>query len=160
LVPLPREQVGPFLLLGLDKGANAEQIEAHWAQRVLWARKGRIRIPLEDVNWAREALRDAEQRAIHEVASLNVVLSDGYLHKLAESFGMEGRPGTTTGPRWEPLQETAEPQQSGARTEGSFVPDLAVEAAAITLPELVREFPSAVELLRQAVQEPIDPWSL
>src|SRR5262245_50775584 len=75
LVSLPRDQVGPFLLLGLDKDATAEQVEAHWAQRVLWARKGRIRIPLEDINWAREALKDADQRAVYEVACLNVVLS-------------------------------------------------------------------------------------
>ena len=31
LASLPREQVGPFLLLGLDKTADKEQIEANWA---------------------------------------------------------------------------------------------------------------------------------
>src|SRR5262249_21603326 len=105
LAPLPRDQVGPFLLLGLDKDASPAQVEAHWAQRVLWARKGRIRTPLEDVNWAREALRDADQRAVFEAASLNVVLSDGYLHTLAERFGLEGRAGTQTRPRWEPCHK-------------------------------------------------------
>ena len=36
LAPLPREQIGPFLLLGLDKDADKEQIEANWARRVIW----------------------------------------------------------------------------------------------------------------------------
>lgn len=30
LAPLPREQIGPFLLLGLEKDADREQIEASW----------------------------------------------------------------------------------------------------------------------------------
>ena len=29
LAPIPREQVGPFLLLGLDKSADKDQIEAN-----------------------------------------------------------------------------------------------------------------------------------
>ena len=51
LAALPREQLGPFLLLGLDKNADAEAIEASWAQRVIWARKNQIRTPLGDINW-------------------------------------------------------------------------------------------------------------
>src|SRR5262249_35670404 len=53
LASLPREQVGPFLILGVPKDADAETIEAHWAQRVLWARQGKSRISLEDIHWAR-----------------------------------------------------------------------------------------------------------
>ena len=34
LASLPREQVGPFLLLGLPKEADKDQIEKHWADRV------------------------------------------------------------------------------------------------------------------------------
>ena len=61
LAALPREQLGPFLLLGLDKNADAEAIEASWAQRVIWARKNQIRTPLGDINWAREVVNDPEQ---------------------------------------------------------------------------------------------------
>ena len=39
LASLPREQTGPFLLLGLDKTADKEKMEARWADRVRWARK-------------------------------------------------------------------------------------------------------------------------
>ena len=42
LAPLPREKIGPFILLGLEKDASPEEIEAHWAQRVIWARKNHI----------------------------------------------------------------------------------------------------------------------
>ena len=31
LATLPREQLGPFLLLGLDKSADKDQIDANWA---------------------------------------------------------------------------------------------------------------------------------
>ncbi len=161
LAPLPRDQIGPFLLLGLDKDASPEQVEAHWAQRVLWARKGRIRTPLEDVNWAREALRDDAQRELAEVTGLNVVLSDGYLLKLSERFGLEGRPGTVTRPLWEPLrgdESDRTPEADGAPP--SVCPNPAEEAAKVELPEAPLEFPSAAELLRRAVAEPIDPWSL
>ena len=63
LAPLPREQLGPFLLLGVDKAADKEQIEASWARRVLGARKGLISLALEDINWAREVLSDLSRRA-------------------------------------------------------------------------------------------------
>ena len=62
LAPMPRDQVGPFLLLGIDKSADKDQIEANWAQRVIWARKSQIKTALEDVNWAREVIRDPDRR--------------------------------------------------------------------------------------------------
>ena len=34
LATLSREQIGPFMLLGLDKSADKEQIDKHWADRV------------------------------------------------------------------------------------------------------------------------------
>ncbi|GIW79792.1 MAG: hypothetical protein KatS3mg105_1599 [Gemmatales bacterium] len=36
LAPLPREQMGPFLILGVYKDADSATIDAHWAQRVIW----------------------------------------------------------------------------------------------------------------------------
>jgi len=69
---LPREQIGPFLLLGLDKTADKELIEASWARRIIWARKGIVKTALEDVNWAREVLNDAAQRTRADAASLNL----------------------------------------------------------------------------------------
>ena len=56
--PSVRELVGPFLILGVDKDADEATIDAHWAERVLWCRKGTTKLSLEDVHWAREVLRD------------------------------------------------------------------------------------------------------
>src|SRR6266436_4167866 len=87
LAPLPREQIGPFLLLGLDKDAGPEQIEAHWAQRILWARKKQILVPLSDINWARAVLVDPERRVRADVTSLNTDSAAGVLRQLAEQYG-------------------------------------------------------------------------
>ena len=45
------------------------QIESNWADRVRWSRKGLLKIPLEDVNWARDGLADIERPALsqHEI---------------------------------------------------------------------------------------------
>src|SRR5215469_10419725 len=86
LAPLPREQVGPFLLLGVDKLADKEQIEANWAQRVIWARKGQSKVPLEDINWAREHVSDPEKRIRADAASLNADTTTGVLRRLKERY--------------------------------------------------------------------------
>ncbi len=44
LAPLPRTQIGPFLILGVDKDADKETVESQWAQRLIWrARARRVR---------------------------------------------------------------------------------------------------------------------
>ena len=39
LAPLPREQIGPFLILGIEKDATLDQVEAGWAARLKQARR-------------------------------------------------------------------------------------------------------------------------
>src|SRR5437868_13452665 len=92
LAPLPREQVGPFVLLGVGKLADKDEIEAHWAQRVIWARKNQSRVPLEDINWARETLNDLERRVRADAASLNVDTTAGTLRRLAERYAGKAPP--------------------------------------------------------------------
>src|SRR5205814_8819347 len=70
LAHLPREQVGPFLLLGLDKDAGKEHIEANWAERIKWARKQQTNLTLEEINWARELLTDPARRLAADATSL------------------------------------------------------------------------------------------
>src|SRR5881394_572641 len=86
LAPLPRTQVGPFLILGVDKDATKDEIEAAWAQRLIWARKGQTPVPPEDINWAREVLCDPERRLRADVVSLTVDTADGTLRKLRQQF--------------------------------------------------------------------------
>src|SRR6516165_3377225 len=88
LASLPREQVGPFLLLGLDKAASRAEVDAHWAERVKWARKLSVKVPLEDVNWARELLADGDRWVRADAASLNADTCEGLLATLARRYGV------------------------------------------------------------------------
>ena len=153
LAPLPREQVGPFLILGLDKDAGKEQIEANWAERVKWARKGQTRLALEDINWAREALRDPDKRVGADAASLNVETSDGALRDVAQRY----LPGGKSGLLWQPL-DVEKPLAD--YTPAAEVPDPRELLSALAVPEVPREAPMVAELLDRLAQEPLDPWSL
>ncbi len=147
LAPLPREQVGPFLILGLDKDADPELVEANWAKRLIWARKNQFRIPLEDVNWAREVLRDPDRRARAAAAGLNPDTAALTLRRLAARFEAS----------WQPLDNE---KPLGDYSPEAEVPDPRVVRDAVRVPELPREVPAAQRLLEQFRQEEIDPWAL
>src|SRR5947209_2643606 len=156
LAPLPREQIGPFLLLGLDKDADKEQIEANWARRVIWARKNLTRIPLEDINWAREVISDPDKRVRADSASFNPDTTDGLLRGWCARLGV----GATVGEvsvGWGaldgegPLPDYAPP---------AAVPDAAAVRAALAVPEVPAEVPAVPRLLEQLAREPIDPWAI
>jgi hypothetical protein len=152
LAPLPREQVGPFLLLGLEKDASAQQIEAAWAQRLIWARKKQIDVALEEINWAREVLRDPERRIQADLLSLNLDTIDGTLARLAEQYGIAGG-----GPTWQPLDV----EKSFAElTPAVEIPDSQAVRDAIAVPEVPCEVPAVGYLLEQLAREPLDPWAL
>jgi len=152
LATLQREQVGPFLLLGVDKTADKEQIEAAWAQRVIWARKGIIKTQLEDVNWAREAMSDFDKRVRADAASLNLDTSDGVLRKLHERFSGKGQ-GDNAG---RPLDDELD---LADYSPAISVPDLAEERRAVPVAEVPRDFPAVKKLLEDLLQETIDPWN-
>lgn len=154
LAPLPRDQVGPFLLLGLDKNADAEAIEAHWAERLKLARRQLLAIPLEDINWAREILRDEERRWKADVASLNTELEDGLLARLAKRFSSP-RPGTP--PAWQPFGVEPDFSQYEPAVE---LHDMEAIRAAVSVPEVPEQFPAAIKLLEDFVKQPIDPWGI
>ncbi len=153
LAPLPREQTGPFILLGLGKDADQEEIEANWAQRVIWARKKTFRIPLEDVNWAREVINDPERRVRADALSLNVDTGEGALKRLAGRYGGKD----AKGPAWQPLDREKPLADYRPATE---IPDPEAVRTAIQVPEVPREVPAARVLLEQLAREPLDPWDL
>ena len=150
LAPLPREQVGPFLLLGVEKTAGKEQIEANWAQRIIWARKAQIKTPLEDVNWAREVIQDAERRIRADAASLNPDTTAAALARVVERYG-----GQQAGGR--PLDVE---KALADYTPAVEVPDPAAERAAVAVPDVPQEVPAARVLLEQFAAAPLDPWQL
>ncbi len=156
LAPPPRDQVGPFFLLGLEKDAAPEQIEEHWARRVIWARKGMIRVPLEDVNWARELINDRDRRPRADASSLNVDLGEGVLRRLQRRY--EGARATDSRrPSWHPLDREKDLHDY---TPPADVPRVEEIKAAIALPEIPAEMPVVPALLAQLTGAPLDPWDL
>jgi hypothetical protein len=151
LAPLPREQIGPFLVLGLDKGADDERIEANWAQRVIWARKNQFSMPLEDINWAREVIRDPERRLRADLNSLNPDTSAGVFRELAERYGMTG------GPTWQPRDREKALADFTPPTE---IPDVDQVLPGIAVPEVPGDLPMVAWLIDNFIREPIDPWNL
>jgi hypothetical protein len=153
LAPLPREQIGPFLLLGVDKNAGPEKIEAHWAQRVIWARKNQIRTALGDINWAREVITDPERRARADLTSLNIDTSEGVLQRLATEYESPGEGKLN----WQPLDAEKPPEHFTPATD---IPDAGEVQRTIAVPGPPAEIPGVRQLLERFVHEPLDPWSL
>jgi hypothetical protein len=153
LAPLPREQIGPFLLLGLSKAAGKEEIEANWAQRVIWARKKQFRIPLEDVNWAREVINDPDRRARADALSLNADSAEAVLQRLLERYGGKDGKGTS----WRALDREKPLADYCPATE---IPDPGEVRTTIPVPDVPREVPAVQHLLEQFIREPLDPWNL
>ena len=141
LAPLPREQMGPFLILGIEKDADKEQVEAAWANRVIRARKNQIRMPLEDINWAREVLNDLEQRIKADATSLNVDTMDGVVRRLERAYGGEAS--------WQPL-DVEKPLTE--YVPAADIPDCEQVRQAIVVPPLPQEAPAVVCLLEQLAQ--------
>jgi hypothetical protein len=154
LASLPREQMGAFLILGLDKSAERSEAERHWADRIKWARRQLIKVPLEDVNWARDELSDIPRRIKADAGSLNVDTSEAILKGLSERFGLAGGQCRRM---WQPLDSEKPLADYGPPAE---VPDCDAVRETITLPAIVEEVPAASVLLRRLAQVPIDPWAL
>jgi hypothetical protein len=153
LAPLPREQIGPFLLLGLDKGASTKEIEAHWAERIKAARKGQVAAELGDINWAREVLQDAERRIQADVASLNADTAAGALGRLAREFGVADRNQLA----WRPL----ELEEAGEDFDPPVqVPSAQEILAQLAVPPWPQGIPAVAALLKEFVEQPLDPWNL
>ena len=152
LATLPREQVGPFLLLGLDKTADKDVMDAHWAERLKWARKGQSKVPLEDINWAREILSDIERRIRADAASLNADTSDTVLAQFAARYGLENG---QTGRMWQALDREKELADYRPPAE---VPDANAVRVALLVPDVPEEVPAVPLLLERLVQESLDPW--
>jgi hypothetical protein len=148
--PSVRELVGPFLILGVDKDADEATIEAHWAERVLWCRKGTTKLSLEDVHWAREVLRDPKRRPEADAASLNADLASGEVRRLARLYHIDG-----AAPGWEPLDP--EPPIELPATPDA---DPQAIAAEFPSPDAPLELPATSRWLEHFAATAIDPWGV
>jgi hypothetical protein len=154
LATLTREQVGPFLLLGLPKEADKELIEKNWADRVKMARRELLKVPLEDVNWARDALADVDRRLKADAGSLNSDTSDSWVAQLAERFG--ANVGKRSG-LWQPLDSE---KALADYVPPAEIPDANAIRAGLNTPEVPQDVPAVLGLLEQLAAAPCDPWNL
>jgi hypothetical protein len=150
LATLSREQVGPFLLLGVSKEATREEVEAHWAQRLIAARKGGLSVPLEDINWSRETINDPERRSQALTSTLNADTDNGILRELAERYHV-GKPSWPVVDAEKSFADYSPPLE---------MPDPAEVRSAITLPDLPPDLPAVAWLLDQFIPESLDPWAV
>jgi hypothetical protein len=154
LASLPREQMGPFLLLGLDKSADRGAVDRHWADRLKWARRSLIKVPLEDVNWAREELSEPARRVKADTCSLNADTTDRILGNLSQRFGVQGGQAKRG---WQPLDSEKALADYHLPAE---VPDRQAVCQAITVPALPDDLPAVPSLLRQLANQSLDPWGV
>jgi hypothetical protein len=154
LAGLPREQVGPFLLLGLDKTAERPAVDAHWADRIKRSRKGQVKVPLEDVNWARDQLAGDDAWVRADAASLNADTCEAVVADLLRRFGGEGGQPTRL---WQPLDGEKDLSDYNPPAD---VPDPESVRAALAAPEIPQELPAAGTLLAELARQPIDPWGV
>jgi hypothetical protein len=153
LAPLPREQVGPFVLLGVEKTADHADVDRSWAERIKLARRQQITVPLEDINWAREILSDHDRRIRADAASLNLDSADGVLRELSERYGAD-MPAEL---RCKPLDVEKDLANYSPPIE---MPDMQTVKASIVVPDIPEEVPAARSFLEKFLREPLDPWSL
>jgi len=153
LAPLPRTQVGPFLILGVDKDATREMVEAAWAEKIKQARRGQIKTSLEDINWAREMLTSKESRIRCDAVAHNIDTTEGTLKKLRERYQgkqqVEIRCKPIDTEKW--LADYAPP---------TAMPPLEEIRGLVQLPAIPRDVPAVRVMLENFVQEPIAPWQI
>ncbi len=154
LAALPRDKMGPFLVLGVEKDAAREQIEASWARRLIAARKNQLRVNLEDVNWAKEAIMDADRRIRADATSLNLDLIDGVVRRIARKYT-----GAQLGarPTWRAIEIEQPPPSTTSAVE---LPDWQSVRDSITVPEIPEEAPAVPMILARLADEAIDPWNV
>jgi hypothetical protein len=153
LAPLPRSHVGPFLILGVDKDADREAIEACWAQRLIWARKNLTKTPLEDINWAREIVKDKDARIRADVTSLNIDTTDGVLKRLRERF--HGKHQLPQGCQPIDIEKNLADYEPPTP-----LPDLEEVRRSIPVPEIPHEVPAVQVILEEFMRQPVDAWDI
>jgi hypothetical protein len=140
------------LILGVNKDADREAIEAAWAQRLIWARKNLTKTPLEDINWAREVLNDVERRIRADCTSLNVDTTDGVLKELRERFQSKEQP---VGCRPFDIEKNLADYEPPVQ-----VPDLEELRRSIAPPQIPLDVPAVQVILEEYVRQPLDPWDV
>ncbi|MCX7701708.1 MAG: hypothetical protein N2039_12600 [Gemmataceae bacterium] len=148
---LPREQIGPFLLLGVDKDATLQEIEAAWRQRVEWVEQGQLGVSVDDLNWAKEILLDADRRILADLGSLNPDTSDGQLRQMLAVQGSD----EWERPHW-PIRDVPLPDAPSIPAE--WLDDRPADESSLHIPDVPLVIPGLERILAESRQQPVDPW--
>jgi hypothetical protein len=154
IASLPREQIGPFLILGIDKDADSKEMEAHWAQRLIWARAKQVRVALEDINWAKEMLQDRDRRVLADILSLNPDTLSGEMQQLLQLDKLGAL--EPEEPDWTPLEP---PLPELPEMPAEQLPDMETVRNSLAIPDIPMELPAVDRMLQEVAGAPIDPWS-
>jgi hypothetical protein len=152
LAPLPREQMGPYFILGLEKDASHQAIQAQWELRVHHADAYKSGLSTEDFDWAKETLLDPVRRINADLASLNADTTERKVGRLLQEFGWGS---TSLAIGWVPLEIL--PLRDSEGDEGGLS-NLDTRREAISLPALEPSFAAIESVLLDETKVPEDPW--
>jgi hypothetical protein len=147
--PIDRDDVGPFIVLGVDKDVDAATLHARVAERLRQIDRGECRFTRADVEWARDVLRDRKSRLRADVDHLNPDLASGALGRLARLYHLDGAP-----PGWEPLDP-----EPVADLPGLDAIDVQALAAGLVPPEAPLHFPTLDHWAARRLEIGDDPWA-
>lgn len=147
--PADRDDYGPFLLLGVDKDADAATVQSHCVERMRWLDEGAGRFQRADLEWAQGELADAEARLAADLNHLNPDLASGAVGRLTRLYHLDGTP-----PGWEPL----DPEPTPALPGGGII-DATFAAATLPPPAAPLDFPSLDRWAANLLHVGGDPWS-
>lgn len=146
-LPEPRELAGPFLILGIDKDADAATIETRWQSQRDAIERGECQWSIDDLDWAKETLLDTKQRLNADVESLNCDLASGEVQRLLRQYHLNGSPAG-----WEPIDP--EPPME--------LPEIDPTALTndVSSPQIPVELPAINAWLTQFAAAVTDPWTM
>ncbi|MBX7104629.1 MAG: hypothetical protein K1X57_11145 [Gemmataceae bacterium] len=139
---------GPFLILGVDKDADAATLAERCADRVESSRRGELRWTENELLAALEQLHTPSRRLVADAESYNPDIASGEVRRLARLFRVDGTP-----PGWEPMDP--EPPAESADT----TIDAASLAASLPAPDVPLELPSVETWLEKYAAAGNDPWT-
>lgn len=140
--------VGPYIILGIDKDADPATLPEVCARRVEAARAGELTWTEEQIVAALEVLHAPEERLESDVESFNTDIASGEVRRLARLYRVDGG-----GPAWEPM----DPEPPTELTELTF--DAAGLAAEAPAPDVPLELPSVETWLTQYAAGASNPWT-
>jgi hypothetical protein len=145
-----RELAGPYLVLGVDKDVDSDEIEAHYQSQCRAVERGECSWSIDDLEWAKQVLCDPEQRLAADRDSLNPDLASGEVQRLARLYRLDGSP-----PGWEPMDPEPPIDFSAL-----YVIDSNALASTVPTPDIPRELPAVKAWLDHFSAAATDPWSM